>query len=90
VELNDDQKQMLQGARGPFLAKWLRWLVEWGEAMSRNWDAASYRQASCRQQMQAASQFQHPASERCAGKTKDTDPFVDYSSSVDLRLRMWW
>ncbi|MHC4401923.1 MAG: aconitase X [Planctomycetota bacterium] len=33
MELTSDQKQILDGARGPFLAKCMRWLVEWGEAM---------------------------------------------------------
>ncbi len=33
MELTSDQQQILDGAKGPFLATCLRWLVEWGEAM---------------------------------------------------------
>jgi predicted aconitase len=33
VELTEEQRQVLNGDRGPFLAKCMRWLVEWGEAM---------------------------------------------------------
>ena len=33
MQLNDHQRQILDGARGPFPAKCMRWLVEWGEAM---------------------------------------------------------
>jgi len=33
MHLTDDQRQILDGAKGPFLAKCMRWLVEWGEAM---------------------------------------------------------
>ncbi len=31
--LTDEQKAVLEGQRGPFPAKCLRWLVDWGEAM---------------------------------------------------------
>ena len=33
MELTDEQERILAGARGPFLATCLRWLVEWGEAL---------------------------------------------------------
>jgi len=33
MELTTEQQQILDGCRGPFLAKCMRWLVEWGEAM---------------------------------------------------------
>jgi hypothetical protein len=33
MELTDEQRQIMDGARGPFLAKCMRWLVEWGDAM---------------------------------------------------------
>lgn len=33
MELTTDQQRILDGAKGPFLAKCMRWLVEWGEAM---------------------------------------------------------
>ena len=33
MELTDDQQQVLDGAKGPFLARCMRWLVEWGDAM---------------------------------------------------------
>jgi len=33
MHLTPDQQAILDGARGPFLAKCLRWLVEWGDAM---------------------------------------------------------
>lgn len=33
MELTEEQQQILSGARGPFLAQCLRWLVEWGDAM---------------------------------------------------------
>jgi len=33
MELTDRQQQILDGSDGPFLAKCMRWLVEWGEAM---------------------------------------------------------
>jgi len=33
MDLNDEQQQILDGVRGHFLAKCLRWLVDWGDAM---------------------------------------------------------
>ncbi|MFV1967533.1 MAG: aconitase X [Pirellulaceae bacterium] len=33
MELSAAQQQILEGARGPFLAQCMRWLVEWGDAM---------------------------------------------------------
>jgi predicted aconitase len=33
VELTEDQQAILNGARGPYLAKCMRWLVEWGDVM---------------------------------------------------------
>ncbi len=33
MKLTDEQRRILDGARGPFLAKCIRWLVEWGDAM---------------------------------------------------------
>ena len=33
MELTDEQRRILDGAEGPFLAKCMRWLSEWGEAM---------------------------------------------------------
>ena len=33
MELSNEQKQILDGSRGAFLAMCMRWLVEWGEAM---------------------------------------------------------
>ena len=33
MELTNEQQQIMDGARGPFLAKCVRWLVEWGDAM---------------------------------------------------------
>ena len=33
MQLSDEQRLMLDGAHGPFRAKCIRWLVEWGEAM---------------------------------------------------------
>ncbi len=33
MKLTDEQERILAGAKGPFLAKCIRWLVEWGEAM---------------------------------------------------------
>lgn len=33
MDLTDDQREILDGRRGEFLAQCLRWLVEWGEAM---------------------------------------------------------
>lgn len=33
MELSDEQRAVLEGARGPYLAQCMRWLVEWGEAM---------------------------------------------------------
>ncbi len=33
MELTDEQRQVRDGAKGPLLAKCMRWLVEWGEAM---------------------------------------------------------
>ncbi len=33
MQLTAEQRQILSGAKGPFPAKCLRWLVEWGEAM---------------------------------------------------------
>ena len=33
MELTDDQQRVLDGAKGPFLAQCMRWLVEWGDAM---------------------------------------------------------
>jgi hypothetical protein len=33
MQLTDEQRKILDGARGPFLAKCMRWLVQWGEAM---------------------------------------------------------
>jgi predicted aconitase len=33
VQLTTEQQRILDGAKGPFLAKCMRWLVEWGEAM---------------------------------------------------------
>jgi predicted aconitase len=33
MELTDRQQQILDGSDGPFLAKCMRWLVEWGGAM---------------------------------------------------------
>jgi predicted aconitase len=33
MELTDEQQQIMDGAKGPFLAKCIRWLVEWGDAM---------------------------------------------------------
>jgi len=33
MELTDEQQQMMGGSKGPFLAKCIRWLVEWGDAM---------------------------------------------------------
>jgi predicted aconitase len=33
VELTAEQRGILNGARGPYLARCMRWLVEWGEVM---------------------------------------------------------
>lgn len=33
MQLTDDQQKILDGDRGPFLAKCMGWLVDWGEAM---------------------------------------------------------
>lgn len=33
VELTGEQQAILEGARGPYPARCMRWLVEWGEAM---------------------------------------------------------
>jgi len=33
MELTDEQRLIMDGGKGPFLAKCMRWLVEWGEAM---------------------------------------------------------
>ena len=33
MELTGEQRGILNGARGPYLAKCMRWLVEWGEVM---------------------------------------------------------
>jgi len=33
MELTPEQRATLEGARGPFLAQCMRWLVEWGEVM---------------------------------------------------------
>jgi predicted aconitase len=33
MDLTQDQQEILQGGKGPFLAQCMRWLVEWGEAM---------------------------------------------------------
>ena len=33
MELTAEQRDILNGARGPYLAKCMRWLVEWGEVM---------------------------------------------------------
>jgi predicted aconitase len=33
MELTNQQRQILDGAQGPFLAKCMRWLVDWGDAM---------------------------------------------------------
>jgi predicted aconitase len=33
MELTDEQRRILNGGEGPFLAKCMRWLVEWGDAM---------------------------------------------------------
>ncbi|MFC1714332.1 aconitase X catalytic domain-containing protein [Candidatus Poribacteria bacterium] len=33
MELTDKQQKIMDGARGAFLAKCIRWLVDWGEAM---------------------------------------------------------
>jgi len=33
VELTPEQRAILEGARGPYLAQCMRWLVEWGEVM---------------------------------------------------------
>jgi len=33
MELTAGQRAVLEGARGPYLAKCMRWLVEWGEVM---------------------------------------------------------
>ncbi|HID78278.1 MAG TPA: DUF521 domain-containing protein [Planctomycetaceae bacterium] len=33
MELTEAQEEILDGRRGPFLARCMRWLVEWGEAM---------------------------------------------------------
>lgn len=33
MKLTDEQQQIMDGARGAFLAKCIRWLVEWGDAM---------------------------------------------------------
>ncbi len=33
MELTDEQQAIMDGADGPFLAKCMRWLVEWGAAM---------------------------------------------------------
>ena len=33
VHLSDGQREILEGARGPYLATCMRWLVEWGEVM---------------------------------------------------------
>jgi len=33
MQLTDDQRKILDGDSGPFLAKCMRWLVEWGEGM---------------------------------------------------------
>lgn len=33
MELTDEQQAIMDGASGPFLAKCMRWLVEWGAAM---------------------------------------------------------
>lgn len=34
MELTTQQREILDGARGPFLATCMRWLVEWGDAMA--------------------------------------------------------
>jgi len=33
MELTGEQQQIISGSKGPFLAKCMRWLVEWGDAM---------------------------------------------------------
>ena len=33
MELTPEQRAILEGARGPYLAQCMRWLVEWGEVM---------------------------------------------------------
>jgi len=33
IRLSPDQQSILSGAQGPYLAKCMRWLVDWGEAM---------------------------------------------------------
>ena len=33
MELSDEQRAILDGARGPYLARCMRWLAEWGEVM---------------------------------------------------------
>jgi predicted aconitase len=33
MDLTDEQRAILDGARGPYLATCMRWLVEWGEVM---------------------------------------------------------
>jgi predicted aconitase len=33
MELSEEQRGVLEGSRGPYLAKCMRWLVEWGEVM---------------------------------------------------------
>ena len=33
IRLSPEQQAILSGASGPYLAKCMRWLVDWGEAM---------------------------------------------------------
>jgi predicted aconitase len=33
MQLNDEQRLILEGSKGPFLAKCMSWLVDWGDAM---------------------------------------------------------
>ena len=36
MQLNDDQRRILEDTADPFLAKCMRWLVDWGDAMGAN------------------------------------------------------
>jgi len=36
MELTDDQRAILEGESGRFLAKYMRWLLDWGKAMGAN------------------------------------------------------
>ena len=38
MQLTDDQRKILDSDSGPFLAKCMRWLVEWGDALLGNTD----------------------------------------------------